>query len=183
LSVPLNSSRHLLSPHPKPRSYWLTPRAQCCGTSSHHRGKVRHDVRGLRLVPCINPSLCRACRDADARKARGESPRYIQASRWHRTPDHFPVDWESKSIEALIAHFDRTRRRHGAPQPTVEALMYSLRERGTKALEEPATERRLSELGDDQVIEVGDRLQKLKPEIARAWSTEEVKFLLRARIK
>jgi len=84
------------------------------------------------------------------------------------------------SIQALMAHFDRARRRYGAPGPTVEALMYSLR-RGTKALEEAGTKRRLSELSDQQVIEVGDRLQKLKPEIARAWSAEEVKTLLRAR--
>ena len=69
------------------------------------------------------------------------------------------------------------------PQPTVEALMFSLRERGTKALSEPDVKRRLFELSDQQVIEVGDRLQKLKSEIARAWSTEEVKLLLRARIK
>lgn len=73
--------------------------------------------------------------------------------------------------------------RHGAPEPTVEALMYSLRERGTKALEESATKRRLSELSDDQVIEVGNRLQKLKPEIARAWNAAEVEILFQARIK
>ena len=70
-----------------------------------------------------------------------------------------------------------------APRPTVEALMYSLRERGTKAREEASTRRRLSELSDQQVIEVGDRLQTLRPKIARAWSTEEVKLLLWARIK
>jgi hypothetical protein len=68
-----------------------------------------------------------------------------------------------------------------ALQVTVEALMFSLRERGTKALEEPSTKRRLSELDDQQVIEVGDRLQKLKPEIARAWSSDEVKLFLQAR--
>ena len=80
-------------------------------------------------------------------------------------------------------YFDDARRRSGAPEPTVEALMFSLRERGTKALEEPNTKRRLSELSNQQVIEVGDRLQKLKPEIARAWSVEGVKLLLRARTK
>jgi len=69
------------------------------------------------------------------------------------------------------------------PQPTVEALMFSLRERGTKALSEPDVKRRLFELSDQQVIEVGDRLQTLRPKIARAWSTEEVKLLLWARIK
>lgn len=63
----------------------------------------------------------------------------------------------------------------------VDALMYSLRSRGIKALQEPPTKRRLSQLSDAQVIEVGDRLQKLKPAIARAWTAEEVKALLQAR--
>jgi len=71
---------------------------------------------------------------------------------------------------------------HGAPQPTVEALMYSLRERGTKALEELGTRRRLSELSDQQVIEGGNRLQRLRPEIARAWNAAEVEILFQARI-
>jgi hypothetical protein len=71
-----------------------------------------------------------------------------------------------------------------APQPTVvEALMYSLRSRGTKALEEPATKRRLSELSDDQVIEVGNRLQRLKPHIAPGWSVQEVKMLFQKRTR
>ena len=80
-------------------------------------------------------------------------------------------------------HEISSRRDGGAPAATVEALMFSLRERGTKALSEPDVKRRLFELSDQQVIEVGDRLQKLKSEIARAWSTEEVKLLLRARLK
>ena len=57
---------------------------------------------------------------------------------------------------------------------TVEALMYSLRERGTKALAERDTRRRISELSDEQALEVAGRLQRLKPEIARAWSADEV---------
>jgi hypothetical protein len=122
-----------------------------------------------------------ACRDADRRKARGE-PRFIEASHWRGPPDHIPSNWNEMSIEALIAHFDRTRRRDGAPQATVEALMWSLRERGTKALEEPDTKRRLSELSDQQVIEVGNRLQRLKPDITRKWTKEEVETLFQARI-
>jgi hypothetical protein len=86
-------------------------------------------------------------------------------------------------IERLIAHFDRARRAYGAPQRTLEALMYSLRLRGTKALEESATKRWISELSDDQVIEGGDRLQRVRPEIARAWTAAEVETLLQARIK
>jgi hypothetical protein len=82
------------------------------------------------------------------------------------------------SIEALMAHFDRARRRHGAPQPTVEALMYSLRTRGVKALEESSTRRRLSDLREQQLHEVCGRLQRLKPEIARAWTSDEITILV-----
>jgi hypothetical protein len=64
---------------------------------------------------------------------------------------------------------------------TLEALMFSLRERGTKALEEVDTRRRLSELSDDQLAEVGTRLQRLKPHIAPAWSDDDVKILVQTR--
>ena len=60
--------------------------------------------------------------------------------------------------------------------------MWSLRERGTKALEEPATKRGLFELSEQQVIEVGNRLQRLRPEIARAWNAAGVEILFQARI-
>jgi hypothetical protein len=76
-----------------------------------------------------------------------------------------------------------SRRNGGSQQPTVEALMFSLRERGTRVLEEPATKRRLSELGEQLVIEVGNRLQRLRPEIARAWTAAEVEVLFQARVK
>jgi hypothetical protein len=111
------------------------------------------------------------CRDADRRKAHGPADDYI------------PHNWSDLSIEPLIAHFDGARRRSGAPHATVEALMFSLRERGTRALEERDAKRRLSELSDDQVIEVGNRLQRLRPEIARAWTAAEVKILFQARVK
>ena len=111
--------------------------------------------------PCINPQFCALCRAADARKARGEPPRHIEPWLWR-------------------TQFDRIF--HDALKPTVEALMFSLRERGTKALAEMDTKRRLSELSDQQVIEVGNRLQKLKPEIARAWTKAEVETLFQARV-
>jgi hypothetical protein len=69
-----------------------------------------------------------------------------------------------------------------APSPVVEALMLGLRERGTKALAEQDVKRRLSELSDQQVVEVGNRLQRLKPEIARAWNAEEIETHFQARI-
>jgi hypothetical protein len=65
------------------------------------------------------------------------------------------------------------------PQVTVEALMYSLRERGVAGLKEGQTMRRLSELDDRQLIEVGERLQRLK--IGHRWTEDEVEGLVRLR--
>jgi hypothetical protein len=59
--------------------------------------------------------------------------------------------------------------------------MHSLRERGVQALDEPNTRRRFSQLSDDQLLEVAGRLQRLKPEIARAWSAEEIEALVELR--
>jgi hypothetical protein len=68
-----------------------------------------------------------------------------------------------------------------APKSTIEALMYSLRERGVPALNERAVQRRLLALGDEQVREVCGRLQRLKPERARPWSADEVETLISTR--
>jgi hypothetical protein len=133
------------------------------------------------VAPCTNLSFCAACRSADVRRAKGEAPRFSEASYWRNPSDRIPDNWEEMSLEGLVAHFERARSRDSAAEKTVEALMFNLRERGTKALEESNTERRLIELRNQQVIEIGDRLQKLKPEVARPWSVEEVKLLLRAR--
>src|SRR5262249_540534 len=177
------------------REYWRSPRYQLARpvrTARCHRQSPtgRIVVVGFIMTcsicgawPCANPSFCRACRDTDRRKARGEPPRYIEPSRCHEPSDRIPDNWREMSIEALIAHFDRARRRDGAPQRTVEALMFSLRERGAKALEEADIKRRLSDFSDQQVIEVGNRLQKLKPDIARAWNAREVETLFQARLK
>jgi hypothetical protein len=63
-----------------------------------------------------------------------------------------------------------------AAASTLEALMFSLRQRGTAALSEPDTQRRLGELSEQQLHEVGARLQRL-PEIARQWSADEIEQL------
>ena len=97
-------------------------------------------------------------------------------ARWQNSPDHIPHDWPEMSFEALMAHFNRARRLQGAPQSTVAALMLDLRERGTKALSEPVVRRRLSELSEQQLRDVGARLQRLKPEIA--WSVAEIPNLI-----
>jgi len=89
------------------------------------------------------------------------------------------------SLERAWHEINRAAREqyNSAPQATVEALMRDLRHCGTKALEEPATKRRLSELSDDQIVQVGNRLQRLRPEIARKWTAEEVEILFQARPK
>jgi hypothetical protein len=127
---------------------------------------------------CRNPPFCAICRDADARKVRGAAPRYIEAERWQKPSDSIPENWNEMSIEALTAHFIRARRRDGAAASTVEAPMLSLRERGTKALEEPNVRRRLSDMDEMQLREVGARLQNLKPHIASAWDADAVVFLI-----
>lgn len=72
------------------------------------------------------------------------------------------------------------RHQSGAAASTIEALMFALR-RGVDALAEPDTVRRLAELSDEQLLEVGQRLRRLKPEIARAWSADEVAVLMQLR--
>jgi hypothetical protein len=56
-------------------------------------------------------------------------------------------------------------------------LMLGLR-RGVGVLKEPDVRRRLSELSEDQLAKVGNRLQQFPPAIARAWSADEVKVLV-----
>jgi hypothetical protein len=67
-----------------------------------------------------------------------------------------------------------------AAESIVEALMVRLR-RGLEALEEPDTRRRLTELSDDQVLEVAARLQKLERKVARAWLPDEIERLIELR--
>jgi len=76
-----------------------------------------------------------------------------------------------------INRLARERYNQAAPQATVEALMFSLRERGTGALEEAATKRRLSLLNETQLRAVCHRVQNFKPEIAPAWTPEEIEAL------
>ena len=64
---------------------------------------------------------------------------------------------------------------------TVEALIFGLRERGAKALRETHTRQRLTQLDDDQALEIAGRLQWFKPEIAPPWSAVEVEQFLELR--
>jgi transposase len=120
---------------------------------------------------CVNPGFCRSCRRADRAAAKQRNDPALKRL--------CALMVEGVRIDRAWRELNRAPDRVSAS--TVEALMYSLRERGTKALEEPDTKRRLSQCSDEQVIEVGNRLQRLDPKIARAWSADEVRQLIRAR--
>jgi hypothetical protein len=128
--------------------------------------------------PDFRSDFDRLCAAADTRKARGQPPSYIEPSRWLKLSDAITCHWEDISIEALIAHFDRVRRRDGAPPTTVEALMLRLRERGLKALTEPEVQRRLSDLNEEQLHSACSRLQRLKP--PGLWTSDHVTVLVDA---
>ena len=84
------------------------------------------------------------------------------------------------SLERACREIEAHRSKQGAASSTIEALMMGLRERGTAALAEEPVRQRLAQLDQQQVIEVGDRLQMLQSHIAKAWAPEEVRLLLEA---
>jgi hypothetical protein len=107
-----------------------------------------------------------ACRGADTKRAAaGDDPGLARLRRL-------------MSADILIERtYAELNRREGTAASTVEALMFGLRERGTPALTEPDTRRRLSSLDAQQLRAVCTRLRNLKSEIAGAWTPEEVEAL------
>jgi hypothetical protein len=65
-----------------------------------------------------------------------------------------------------------------APQPTVEALVFGLREGIAALAAHPDRQRRLSELSRKQLCEVCGRIQIFKLHIAPAWTPDEVQALV-----
>ena len=99
---------------------------------------------------------------------------------YHVPDDDDKLVWPRELLDdsvSLAAAYYRIHQHHFAGRAaasTIEALMLGLRERGTAALKEPPVQRRLDALSEAQLHEVCDRLQKLKPEIARAWTAHEL---------
>jgi uncharacterized glyoxalase superfamily metalloenzyme YdcJ len=87
------------------------------------------------------------------------------AERQHENADALRVrrlfDY-SISLERCSAELNQ-RRGDGAPQSTVEALVYELRTHGLTALEHPSCLRRLDDVSTAQLREVLARLIKLRP--------------------
>jgi hypothetical protein len=128
--------------------------------------------------PCPSPSFCAACRDADRRKARGESPRFIDPVLW-RTPDVVP-GWEMMSPDRLwneINHAARERY-NGAPESTFNACVYELRTHGLAQLAKPDCQRQLSDLSAAQVKAVIASLHRKRGEYPKV--TDELLTALAA---
>jgi hypothetical protein len=105
-------------------------------------------------APCRSPQFCKACREADERKARSEQPRYIGDA------THIPRDWDAMPMDALSERFQERR---PTPQSTIEAILWSVRTRGLAALKEPASIERLERCDAAARAEINRRIQKLTP--------------------
>src|SRR5262245_27028909 len=102
--------------------------------------------------PCINASFCDQCRKADAR---------LRAERRNRPADSIPEDWDRTSIDTLWDALNYERQRP-TPQTTIEAIMFTVRERGPKALHEPANIQRLSRCDEATLAQIDAGVAKLK---------------------
>jgi hypothetical protein len=119
----------------------------------------------------FDQSFAAACQRADDRQRGAPADPSITRARRLLADD--------VSLERAYAEINAIEGR--AANSTVEALMFSLRSHGVQALDQTATRRRLPELSDEQVIEVGARLRKLQAEIARPWTADEVSTLMQSR--
>jgi hypothetical protein len=117
---------------------------------------------GIRLRP---PRLGEFCRELAAGRKR-ENADILCARRL--------LD-EDFSLERAWSEINDTPARAAAS--TIEALMFSLRAGGV-ALACPHARRQLAELTETQLHEVCARLQKIDPNIARAWTPIEVELLV-----
>jgi hypothetical protein len=117
---------------------------------------------GIRLRP---PRLGELCRELAAGRQR-ENAEILRARRL--------LD-EDFSLERAWSEINDAPARAAAS--TIEALMFSLRAGGV-ALACPHARRRLAELTETQLHEVCARLQKIDPNIARAWTPIEVELLV-----
>ena len=115
----------------------------------------------------LSSTFAKLCREADEKQRRKlPDPRL---ERLRRLMD------DDVSIERAWHEINHPTDRAAAS--TVEALIFALRERGTAALAEGPVRGRLAQLDRAQVLQVGDRLQRLQPHIANAWTPAEVRQL------
>jgi hypothetical protein len=71
-----------------------------------------------------------------------------------------PENWDDMMLDELWAHLNDPRRRP-TPQTTVEAIVYSVRERGVAALDEPMNVEQLSRCDEAAMAQINQRIAKL----------------------
>jgi hypothetical protein len=124
---------------------------------------VRPRAPSATKTPCRSLGFCRACRDADARKARSEKPHYVDASLW-REPPHYVAALLDRSVSLDRAWAELNRRRLvDASQATVEALLNEMRTHSLAALKRPSCRRRLADASSAQLRDIIARLIRLRP--------------------
>ena len=95
--------------------------------------------------PCVNPSFCAASRKADREIGQ-------------RLPPGISSDWDRMSLDALWARLNQAR---ATPQSTVEAVMFCVRERGLKTLEESANLERLSRCDESARAQINNQIARI----------------------
>jgi hypothetical protein len=101
-------------------------------------------------LPCINPSFCATCRDADRRKKR---PKDLARLRRLISDD--------VSLERAWSELNDACN-HPTPKATIDAIMFAVRERGLAALKEPATAQRLEHCDEAAKAEIERRIANLR---------------------
>ena len=103
--------------------------------------------------PCINPSFCRLCADAD-RRAKKHPPEELARLRRRLMADDV-------SLERAWAELNDPRNRP-TPKATVDAIVFAVRGRGLAALKEPATAKRLEHCDEAAKSEIERRIANLR---------------------
>jgi hypothetical protein len=96
--------------------------------------------------PCVDPSFCRACREADASHRRDPG-----------LERHRGLLADSISLDRAWSEINNLRNRP-TPQVTIEAIIVDVRERGMQVLGKPANQERLSRCDDAAIVEIKRRL-------------------------
>src|SRR5262249_47755564 len=99
--------------------------------------------------PCETPTFCAECRRADAR---AEKPSEKTARLKRLMADDISIE---RAYEEML-------RNRPTPQVTVEAILYTVRERGVAALKEPANLERLSRCDAAAKEQINKRIDALK---------------------
>jgi hypothetical protein len=134
------------------------------------RVAMQSECRTCGRPPCLTPGFCRLCRQADRKVAKAKPDPKIERLR--------ELMDEGVSLDRACAVLNGN---HGAAASTIEALLLGLHERGAAALKQPRVRARLAQLSNDQVVDVAERLQRIKPEVAQAWDDDHINELFEAR--